>query len=316
MFDNKIFYKHDFEDIPLDRDCYIMDEKYILEYESSILDFINGGKDEVVGYVVCAAVRRVKEGYLELSIYMDFYKRFHEISAILPKEKFLTCVSSWNIDEKPHIFVKSDYIDELFLKRYSVYGMIDICNAKEAIVKGIFTNKNLTAVRNEIDSIASSYEMEVAFISFADTLILKSAWLPNAEKKYNPEVFFSIFQRISELYKRILGLNSYAVFTQGENAYYADDQLHISPSKNHICLNSLGVPFADLKAIEETARKAIKEGVHGKYDIYMSKDFFYSLNFKQCRPLLISNEYQSRMRFSDGRYFFVNLNQVLEELLV
>ncbi len=35
MFDHDLIEKHSFENIPLDRDLYLMDEKWMLEYEGS-----------------------------------------------------------------------------------------------------------------------------------------------------------------------------------------------------------------------------------------------------------------------------------------
>jgi len=103
----------------------------------------------------------------------------------------------------------------------------------------------------------------VSFISFADSLLLKSNWTvghyeSTVKYTYSPEVFFGLFDELRVLYREELGLEIYAVLTQGSNEYYDDDVTHISASGNHISLNSLGLPFAQLLAIDDAARTAIR----------------------------------------------------------
>jgi len=69
----------------------------------------------------------------------------------------------------------------------------------------------------------------------------------------------------------------YAIITQGSNEYYDDGLLHISPARNHVSLNSLGLPFAQLTAIEYAAREAIRKKVHARAEVYMDENFFRSL---------------------------------------
>ena len=38
MFEHEYFDVYPFEDVPLNRDCYLMDECYLQEYEASILE--------------------------------------------------------------------------------------------------------------------------------------------------------------------------------------------------------------------------------------------------------------------------------------
>ena len=64
--------------------------------------------------------------------------------------------------------------------------------------------------------------------------------------------------------------------TQGRNEFYRDELIHVSSAENHISLNSLGLPFAQLQAIEHAARSAIKQCKHGPAELYMDDQFFRS----------------------------------------
>ena len=105
---------------------------------------------------------------------------------------------------------------------------------------------------------------DISFISFADNILLKSNWSighfdSGIEYNYKPEIFIQLAKIINSIYYETLGLNTYAIVAQGNNEYYNDSLLHISPSKNHISLNSLGVPFAQIMEIDSTVRTAIRE---------------------------------------------------------
>ena len=78
----------------------------------------------------------------------------------------------------------------------------------------------------------------------------------------------------------MLGFDIYAILTQGSNEYYEEPLLHISNTQNHICLNSLGVPFAELLAIENAVKAAFKSGIHPPMQVYMDEQFYHSLQLK------------------------------------
>jgi len=77
---------------------------------------------------------------------------------------------------------------------------------------------------------------------------------------------------------------------------------------NHISLNSMGLPFAQIMLIENAARAAIRRGEHGCYDIYMDEDYFYSLQFTdyEARETVKSAPYKQKMSSELGRYFYSN----------
>ncbi len=105
-----------------------------------------------------------------------------------------------------------------------------------------------------------------------------------------------------------LDLDIYCVLAQGSNEFYDDALTHTSPSGNHISLNSLGLPFAQIMLIESAARRAISQGEHGRHDIYMDEDFFYSLQFAdyEARETVGSAHYKQKMSSEPGRYYYTD----------
>ncbi len=241
---------------------------------------------------------------MEISWYPNIHDRFHEVTVTLNKAEFITCVASRKWDEKPHIFAKRGWLDTLHLKRYSVFGFIDAIGVKGALTQGTITRDRLVALRDSIDEFGGFYP-QVSFISFADNVLVKSNWSvghveSTVQYTYEPEVFLPIIKGVQDIFRDKLGLSVYAVLTQGYNEYYDDGLLHISASQNHVCLNSLGVPFTQLLAIDSAARSNIKEKVHPPAEIYMDELFFRSLRCKfqfnrggtQKIPLLSQDEQQ------------------------
>ncbi len=322
MFKDKYFEKYEFHEIPMGDDILMMDEKFIDEFEKSILDLYNGCEYKSVGYISHIAVRCICENSLELSWYANTTTRSHEISISIPFDQIVICVGCRNYGIRPHIIVRSSWLDKLFVRSYSVFALIDAIGVKESLEKGNICRSNLLELRNEIDSLAIKYQ-DISFISFADSLLLKSNWqisysTDNHPNTYRPELFISIINEIQSIYTRILGLEVYAVLTQGCNEYYDDSLLHISSSKNHISLNSIGISFAQLMDIENTVRKAIKEQIHAPAELYMDDSYFYSLLFDYSfsKHLNPSNQYRSKSMGYCSKYYYSSRKDILDNLKV
>ncbi len=108
----------------------------------------------------------------------------------------------------------------------------------------------------------------------------------------------------------------YAVITQGSNEYYDDGLLHISAARNHVSLNSLGLPFAQLMAIDSAARKAIRKEVHARAEVYMDENFFRSLlldynSRKSKRPKYF---YDAPMASGPSYYLLESCQTLLDNL--
>jgi len=320
LFNHKLFDKYGFDEVPLDRDIYIVDETYLSEYEDLMLRFFEGAEYESVGYVSYVAARAINDNSIELSWYANVHDRFHEIAITLPRNQFITCVGSQQCDEKPRIFVKSEWLENIYLRTYSVFALIDAADVKVALGNATITRSRLIELRNKMDDLSQKHT-DISFISFADSLLLKSNWSvghfkSNIKYTYSPEIFIHLAGEIDNIYQEILGLKTYAVIAQGGNEYYDDALLHISPSKNHICLNSLGVPFAQLMEIEGTARKAIKFDIHPRSELYMDEQYFHSLKFKlgfekNAEP---SNQYQAKMMSTPSEYYYSSLSNIINNL--
>ena len=320
MFKDQRFDKYQFHEIPLGQDIFMMDEKFIEQFESSLLTLFDGGAYEHVGYITHIAVRSISETSLELSWYANVSTRSHEIAISLPSNQFVACVGYRNYDIRPHIFVRSSWLAELFIRSYSIFALIDAIGVKKALEKDGISRSKLLELRNKIDSLALQYK-DVSFISFADSLLLKSNWqvsysTDNSPNTYRPELFISIVSEIQTIYSRTLGLDVYAVLTQGSNAYYDDPLLHISNSKNHISLNSLGIPFAQLMDIESAARTAIKEQKHPPAELYMDDSYYHSIlfDFSIDKHMTPSNNYKSKTMGYCSKYYYSSRNEIFKYL--
>jgi len=323
LFDHVDFDRYSFEKIPLDRDLYLMDEKWMAEYEQALLKLFNGGPYETVGYIAYAAARSISSSGVELSWYANVSDRFHELRITLPRDQFVACVGSWQCDEKPRIFVKGAWLDNLYLRLHSVFVLIDAIGVKEALRNNSLTREALSRLRERIDAIASKHP-DVSFISFADSLLLKSNWSvgqfdSTIKYTYAPEVFIWLIAEVQAAYREILGMRVYAVIAQGSNAFYDDPLLHISESRNHISLNSLGLPFAQLQSIESAARTAIKEKTHEPAELYMDETFFRSVRFKfeferNDRGGCVQNAYREPLLGGESSYFAANTQYILDNL--
>src|ERR1700731_838033 len=97
MFEHEAFDKYAYEDIPLNCDVYLMDERWMAEYEASLVEVFNGNcaNYEPVGYISYASVRRVMAGGIEFSWYPNVFDLFHEVSAWLPRGAFVARIGSW-----------------------------------------------------------------------------------------------------------------------------------------------------------------------------------------------------------------------------
>lgn len=322
LFKHEHIDKYGFDDIPLNQDCMLMSEQYMEEFSAALIKMLRGheGNPYEVGYVSYVAGRKINTNSIELSWYPNVHTRFHEVSISIPKDKIKACVGCWRYDIKPYIFVDHEWLEHLYTREYSVFALIDAIGVKNAIRDNLLTKDKLIKLRDLIDALAEQYK-DISFISFADSLILKSNWSVGYFKKridctYEPEVFLRIVEKIQGIYRDVLGLEIYAVLTQGSNEYYDESLLHISPTRNHICLNSLGLPFAELLAIEGAAKTALRNKAHPPAEIYMDEQYYHSLKFKyefdkNNKP---KNVYRAIMKAEDPCYFYSSLGVLLSNL--
>lgn len=319
-FTHPQFETFEFERVPLDRDVFLMDECWLKEWEAARLELIAGKEDRNVGYISYAAVRHATSKALQISWYPNIFDRFHEVSVILPRAAFVACVDIYDFDEKPHIFVKGEWLNGLHTRPYSAFALIDAIGVKAALSSGQLFSSKLVQLRDRIDQIAES-NPGVAFVSFADSLLLKANWFvgqydSEISYSYEPETLVRLVPQIASAYQEVLGMSVYATITQGVNEYEDTALTHRSASGGHISLNSLGLPFAQLLAIDEAARSAIRCKEHDRYELYVDDLFFHSIRFrfgfdKHAQP---NSPYISPMSSSPRRYYCTSSKIILENL--
>lgn len=316
MFDHPEIKKYAVDEIPLDTDIFLVDVKWMEQYEEFLLKIIHGGDDEPVGYVSPVAARSINSHDIDLTWYANVYDRWHEISVTLPKDQIVMCVECWNYSEKPHLFVKSEWINHLHLKQYSIFCLIDAIDVKQAISERRLSRSNLIYIQRAIDELAA-INPSVSFISFADSILLKSNWTvgmfdSSIKYTYNPGYFINLACDIDKIFLDCANLHTYAIIAQGSNEFDIDSLLHISPSNNHVSLNSLGGPFAKLLEIDYEIRIAIKNGAHSKSDFYLDAQYYHSLSFRQGieKNDRISYQYKSKFSPSPSNYFCLLRNEI------
>jgi len=320
LFDHPGIRRYGFADIPLHQDIFLMDEKWMQEYEQALLTMFQGGPYANVGYVSYAAATQIDADSIQLSWYPNIFDRFHEIKVTLPKGQLITCVDCQNYDGNPRLFVNGDWLTNLHLRAYSIFALLDAIGVKEALRGGRLRRERLIELRNAIDEVADKHR-SISFVSFADSMLLKSTWFvghydSDVKYTYRPEAFFAPVKDVRDSYRKILDLDVYAILTQGSNEYYEDSLLHISKNQNHISLNSLGLPFAQLLSIDSAVRKAIRTGTHAPADLYMDGNFFRSLRFLPtfARDDQPKNAYRLPMTDEPGSYFCASLGKIIESL--
>ena len=314
------FEHFDFEQVPLDRDVFLMDECWMMEWESAYLDLFEGKPFRNIGYISYAAIRKASADALEVSWYPNIMDRFHEVSVLLPRSAFVACVDVNNYDEKPHIFVSSEWLTELHLRPYSAFALIDAIGVKSAIRHQSLSSAKLIDLRDRIDVLADA-SPGVAFVSFADSLLLKSNWFvgqfdSEISYSYEPETLIHLLPKVAAIYQEVLGMTVYAIVTQGVNEYEDRSLIHRSAGGSHVSLNSLGLPFAQLLAIDEAARRAIRSKLHAPYELYIDELFFRSLRMKygfdkHAQP---SAEYTAPMSSTSGKYYCITTQSLIENL--
>lgn len=322
MFEHHIFEKYPFLEIPEDQDLYAVSEDYMEEFENALIRRANDEPKDFKDRGIPVSVDFVEEDYIELAWYYNFYDRFHVLRIRLRRNDFVICVGCQAFDEIPHIFVKREWINELLLRTHALFGYIDAAGMKNAINTGRITRSKLIQIRDAIDVISSSHS-NVLFMSFADSILMKSKWdismrfeVAPGRSVYSPEELILIASDIQRAYIEILGLNTYAIFTQGTNEFHGDDLFYSSSKGNHISLNSFGTPFAQIFDIEAKAKRSIRENAHVPAEIYMDEDFFNTLNFQNHNVKMSypSIAYETKMMSRFRYYRFGNIASLISEI--
>jgi len=315
-----MFREYPFDQLPLNRDVFMMDERWRAEWEAAQREMLEERGDGIVGLISYVAVRHCSTESASLSWYPNITDRFHELEIRLPRSAFVTCVSVPGWDVKPHIFVKSAWLNSLHLRPYTAFALVDAIGVRAALAAGTLGGKALVRLRDQIDQIASDHP-QVAFLSFADSLLLKVNWFVGqygsaVKYSYEPEGLVRLLPTIAAAFQKEIGLSVYATIAQGANEYDDTALLHLSERGNHVSLNSLGLPFAQLLAIDEAARSAIRAGRHHRAELYMDECFFRSLRLRYefDKKGLSTGVYKAPLASEDAEYVCADCSTILENL--
>jgi hypothetical protein len=88
---------------------------------------------------------------------------------------FVACVSCARYDDTLRVFVRSGWFRNLYLRAHSIFALVDTIGVKDALRRNSLTREKLVLLRDRIDVVARAYPT-ISFISFADSLLLKSNW--------------------------------------------------------------------------------------------------------------------------------------------
>lgn len=319
LFDNPIFEHFAPEDIPQRSDLFMVDAKFMEHWGRCWAEKKGEGNDDVV-FVSYISVEKASAHALELRWFLNISTRFHALQIILPRDKITAAFGINGYDEKIHLFVDSDWLAMLHSRLYAAFGMVDAIGVKDALRKGAIKKENLEGLLGRIDRIAVEHP-EIAFVSFADSILLKGNWSVNYVRKgqpqtYQPEKLVVVFGKLSKAFQDELGLAAYGIFTQGSNEFYGNQLLHLSGPQNHVGLNALGAPFAQLLEIDAAVKQAIRTGEHPPVDLYLDEHFFASMNFEswECKDKARRAIYHSKIMDGTGIYIYSKYEEMLAQL--
>jgi hypothetical protein len=240
---------------------------------------------------------------IAIHLCLTYLERLHLVSEYLS----ISDIESLKIgtDGNTYIVVKKQRYDSLWKRKSVMFALMDIIGTKGKLEKPLLLTKEMTKMQNMLDDFAST-NPEIAILSFADSLIVKTTWSYYKERTYNPELFLETILTLKNLLRTKLKYDSYAIITQGQNFTEAENILHIKG--NHVGMLSLGYPFASLFEIDKRVRDLKPEE---KRHIYMEDVFYLSLVTKELPFLDISTKMEHV--FSSpliGLSYFVAINEM------
>jgi hypothetical protein len=217
-----------------------------------------------------ATVMRKDRNGIAIQLCLTHLERLHLVSEYLSQSD----IESIKIgtDGNKYIVLRKQRYDSLWRRNSVTFGLIDLIGTKKKVEKApLLLMKEMAKIQNILDRFASK-NPEIAILSFADSLIIKTTWSYHKERTYNPELFLKTISQLMNLLKAKINSDSYAIITQGQNFIEAKKILHIKG--NHIGMLSIGYPFAALFEIDKRVKVLDSKE---KRSMYMEDVFYYSL---------------------------------------
>lgn len=311
-FQHRQFELVDIKDIAFARAHYLTSDRFIPVFEEAWLREFSKVPSEEGPYDVCPFQPFVPylkiENNLQGSFVMDRMYRYHEVSYSLPLKE-ITCIVEIPDSEKyPFIFVSDEWFQEFLKGHVTTYALIDAIGVRSLIQKDSSALKNLMPkLMLEIDIVAAKFP-HILFMSFADSVILKSNSPAASAAKYKPEELLYCYVEIDAAMKKILGLPAYGIFTQGINLFSGERLFHLSATQNHVSILTLGSPFAELMKIDQQVKENIRKQIHGPSTGYFSSDFYFSLMTEFDRR---KSRDEAHLFTDDESYFVEDIDKLM-----
>ena len=249
-------------------------------------------------------------------------KRYHPAIRKLPRSKFVACVHIWNWQKRPYLIVDQEWFEQIGRSLFSLYALVDAVGMRRLLDEQGYVSENQAgSLVTAIDQIADKHS-DHAFFTFADSVLIKTNWSfhePDYERTYRPELFLTIANEVRSVFRESLGLDSYAVVTQGSNLLADNSLVRLSEQRNHIFLGSLGTPFAQLFDMDTAIRKAIRSQAHAPHQLYLAHWFFITLRFaglntkEDLSKRLVT--FDSKLSTSDECAYLPSSFQEIDDLL-
>jgi hypothetical protein len=299
-----------FEELPLECDTWLMDEKWLPDWEKA-WQAVFAGKDispYQIGYISYISINSISDEAAEIEWFANIHTRFHAVQTYLPRRVFRGCFRAWEYEKRATVFVDGAWLNRLHDRTHSTFALVDACGFGSMLKRDAIEAGKILKIRNEVDILAAA-NPTVAFTSFADSLLLKTNWNIGrwdnpTVAEYQPESLLKLLAEIDDIYRFVLGVSTYAALAQGNNDLFGDELFHVAKSGNHVSLNSLGLPFAQIRAIEDAARDNIRAKVHGPSEVYIDRTLFWSMNIDDhdWKSAQKSYHYDQKLVSKRGRY--------------
>lgn len=311
MFESEIFEIISPEIFSKGVEILLSDEHRMESYQAMYLYAHAGGDEYSDSNCYTCFISSKDQNLFSLNIQLNYYDRHHTIDTEISIEDIISCVRCSEYCENPTLFVKARWMEQFESRQHSIFAIVDACDMKNAIRAGKVCQTSLNNFRKRIDE-SSERNSQIGYISFADSVILKSDWRMSKYSKYNPELIISVVGEIRDAFVECFSVSAYSVLTQGMNEFQEPDIFWRSKSGNHVCMNSFGTPFAQLNEIESIAKESIRNNTHKKYDFYLSETIFRSLAFRVVHnhETTESFKYESKMSKKFERYFCLDWNDI------
>jgi hypothetical protein len=304
-----------FEDLPIHRDLFLVGSGELGAFKRAWARYLRAPGDSSPEHPTAsfcsywAFVDQLARQSCDVNLCLDLGQRYHGIVRRLPKSNFVACFDYWHFEKRPYLIVDQSWLDANATALYSTYALVDAIGMKAVLrAEGALEKARVDKFRRALDKLAAKHP-DHAFFSFADSVLIKTNWSVASKyaETFRPEAFLRLLRKVQNAFRNGLGLDAYAVVTQGANYYPDDALLKVSASQNHISLPSLGTPFAQLFEVDEAVRAAIRKRRHAPRSLYLTRWFFLALRLRG----VARDRWQNSLVPFTGRALSVDQNSYL-----